>query len=270
VIDTYNAIFDQQAKHPFFSMGIGYPRPVSYGGKESEPVDGSRPLTLLTVAAENEEQLPMRVVRARLAQSIAIEIAGLLGDEVVRDAREIFVLTRTRRESQTVADALATWGIPAVLAVQEGLYETEEARQVRDLLRAIADPHDPAKRLRAWLTPFFALSLAELPAAAAGGDQPLIDRLLAWHATAESGDLGRLFARILDDSGVARRELFAGEAMRRLTNCSSCSRSTPRGPPARSATWRAAWPGWSRSWWFPSPRRGTRCAPRATAPRSRS
>ncbi len=134
------------------------------------------------------------------------------------DAREIFVLTRTRRESQSVADALAARGIPAVLAVQEGLYETDEARQVRDLLRAIADPHDPAKRLRAWLTPFFALSLAELPAAAAGADQPLVDRLLSWHAAAESGDLAGLFGRILDDSGLARRELFAGDAMRRLTN----------------------------------------------------
>src|SRR6185312_8445410 len=59
VIDTYNAIFDQQAKHPFFSTGLGYPHPVSYGGAESETVDRLRPLTLLTVAAENEEQLPM-------------------------------------------------------------------------------------------------------------------------------------------------------------------------------------------------------------------
>ena len=67
------------------------------------------------------------------------------------------MLTRTRKESEKVADELAARGIPAVLAVQEGLYETDEARQVRDLLRAIADPRDPAKRLRAWLTPFFGL-----------------------------------------------------------------------------------------------------------------
>jgi len=220
VIDTYNAIFDQQAPEPFFPNGggIGYHHPVSYGGTESETVDRVRPLTLLTVKADNEEQLPMRVVRARLAISIADEIRELRARSEVSDAREIFVLTRIRRESQSVADALAARGIPAVLAAQEGLYETEEARQVRDLLRAIADPHDPAKRLRAWLTPFFALSLAQLPAAAAGADQPLLDRLLAWHAAAESGDLPGLFGRILDESGVARRELFAGDAMRRLTN----------------------------------------------------
>jgi exodeoxyribonuclease V beta subunit len=218
VIDTYNAIFDQAARTPFFSTGIGYHQPVTYGGKESEPVERLRPLTLLTVKADDEEKLPMRVVRARLAKSIADEIAALRARSEVRDAREIFVLTRIRKESQAVAEALAARGIPAVLAAQEGLYETEEARQVRDLLRAIADPHDPAKRLRAWLTPFFALSLADLPAAATGADQPLVDRLLSWHAAAESGDLAGLFGRILDESGVARRELFAGEAMRRLTN----------------------------------------------------
>jgi exodeoxyribonuclease V beta subunit len=218
VIDTYNAIFDQRALEPFFSTGIRYDHPVKYGGNEGEPVERTRPLTLLTVIAEDEKTLPMRVVRARMAEKIAAEIDALRTRSEVRDAREIFVLTRTRKESQTVAEALAARRIPAVLATQEGLYETDEARQVRDLLRAIDDPHDPAKRLRAWLTPFFGLSLADLPDAAAGGDQPLIDRLLGWHAAVESGDLAGLFGRILDESGVARRELFAGESMRRLTN----------------------------------------------------
>jgi len=218
VIDTYNRIFDQTAAKPFFSTGIGYSNPVKYGGNESEPVDQARPLTLLRVQADDEKKLPMRVVRARLARAIADEIAELLARADVTSAREIFVLTRTRKESQTVADALATRGIPAVLAVQEGLYETDEARQVRDLLRAIADPRDPARRLRAWLTPFFGLALADLPDAVAGAEQPLVDRLLDWHAAAERGDLSDLFGRILDESGLARRELFAGDAMRRLTN----------------------------------------------------
>ena len=219
VIDTYNAIFDQKARQPFFSPGMAYDHPVKYGGNEGETVDRIRPLTLLRVQADDEEGLPMRVVRSCLARAIADEIADLLTPRGgVTDASEIFVLTRTRKESQKVAEALLARRIPAVLATQEGLYETDEARQVRDLLRAIADPHDPAKRLRAWLTPFFGLSAADLQAAAAGGDQPMIDRLLGWHAVAESGDLADLFSHLLDESGVARRELFAGDAMRRLTN----------------------------------------------------
>jgi exodeoxyribonuclease V beta subunit len=218
VIDTYNAIFDQKVGRPFFSTGMTYDHPVTYGGKESEPVDQTRPLTLLRVQADDEKKLPMRVVRERLACAIADEIKDLLAGADAPSAKEIFVLTRTRKESEKVAEKLGARGIPAVLAVQEGLYETDEARQVRDLLRAIADPRDPAKRLRAWLTPFFGLALGDLPAAVAGADQPLIDRLLAWHAAAESGDLADLFGRMLDENGLARRELFAGDARRRLTN----------------------------------------------------
>ena len=36
VIDTYNAIFDQKVPKPFFSAGMTYDHPVTYGGKESE------------------------------------------------------------------------------------------------------------------------------------------------------------------------------------------------------------------------------------------
>ena len=185
------------------------------------------------------------------------------------------MLTRTRKESQSVADALAARGIPAVLAAQEGLYETDEARQVRDLLRAIADPHDPAKRLRAWLTPFFALSLAELPAAAAGGDQPLrrsAARLARRRARAAISR--ELFGRILDESGrrparAVRRRGHAPADQLPAAVRAARRRRRARGAPARRRR-APARRRWSRSWSSPSPRRGTSCAPRAIATPSRS
>ena len=121
-----------------------------------------------------------------------------------RPASDIFVLTRTWVEAKAVAARARARGVsPPCIYNQEGLYASPEARQVRDLLRAVADPRDPAKRLRAWLTPFFGLSLADLPAAAgAEGDHPLFARLFAWHAAAAREPLGRLYARILDESGV--------------------------------------------------------------------
>ena len=130
------------------------------------------------------------------------------------------MLTRTRAEAEKVADEAARRGIPAVLLNQEGLYETDEARQVRDLLRAIADPRDPAKRLRAWLTPFFGLVAGDLPDAVRRA--PIIrsmDRLLAWHAVADERRFAGLFDRILDESGLgAPRALRRRQRMRRLTN----------------------------------------------------
>jgi exodeoxyribonuclease V beta subunit len=230
VVRAYNAILDQDDDPPFFTTGPIY-RPPVVAAREADARDhGTPPLALLRVTTDEDvKRLPMRAVRAALTRAIADEIAVLLRQSDAPPAREIFVLTRTRRESEDVARALAARGLPHVLYNQEGLYETDEARHVRDLLRAIADPHDPERRLRAYLTPFFGLSLADLPEAALpDGDRPtgtgpspfeaLYDRLLAWHAAAQSGELGRLYARILDDSGVIRRELFGGENARRLTN----------------------------------------------------
>ena len=218
VIDAYNAILDQSAAQPFFFGGVTYDAPVSPGRLGAD--EDAAPITLLRVTADEDvERLPMRAVRDGLARAIAEEGAALLAGDPKLQARDIFVLTRTWREAAAASVALAARGVPAVLYNQEGLYTAPEARQVRDLLRAVADPRDPAKRLRAWLTPFFGLTLADLPAAAAAeGDHPLHARLYAWHAAAAREPLGRLYGRILEESGVLLRELFLGESARRTVN----------------------------------------------------
>ncbi len=53
--------------------------------------------------------------------------------------------------------------MPFAFYKQEGLFQTDEAREVHDLLAAIVDPADADKRGRAWITPFFAVPLAALP-----------------------------------------------------------------------------------------------------------
>jgi exodeoxyribonuclease V beta subunit len=217
VIDAYNAILDAGADPPFFSHGPTY-RPVAAG--RAGDTGGGPPITLLRVTADEAiTRLPMRAVREALARAIGDEIAALLRAPDAPPAREVFVLTRTWREAAAVEAALTARGVPAVIFNQENLHRSPEAAHVRDLLRAVADPRDPAKRLRAWLTPFFGLSLGDLPAAAAAGaDHPLHARLYAWHAAAARQPLGRLYPRILDESGVLLRELFLGESARRLVN----------------------------------------------------
>ena len=175
-------------------------------------------MRLLRVVAEDESKLPMRLVRGAFVAAMADEIAAQREAPDAAPARETFVLTRTRRESEAISAALAARGVPHVLYNQEGLYETEEARHLRDLLSAVADPHDPAKRLRAWLSPFFGLRLADLPTAMTGNAEGLLDRLFEWHSLAETTDLGRLLGRILEETGYVRRELFLRDSLRRLTN----------------------------------------------------
>ena len=168
----------------------------------------------------------MRAVREGLAQAVADEIADLLagaeplpGAEPLR-ASEIFVLTRTWVEAKAVAGALAARGVPAVLYNQEGLYATPEARQVRDLLRAIADPHDPGQAPAR-------LADAVLRALAGGspGGRRRRGRSAALRSSARLARGRRRASRSAASSRASstraassRRELFLGESARRLTN----------------------------------------------------
>ncbi len=220
VIEAYNAILDAAAEPPYFSHGPIY-RPVAAGRPDAEAAaPAAPPITLLRVTADEEvTKLPMRAVREALARAIGDEIVALLRGPEPPPAREIFVLTRTWREAEAIEQALTSRGVAAIIFNQENLHRSREAAHVRDLLGAVAEPRDPAKRLRAWLTPFFGLSVADLPAAAAAGaDHPLHERLYAWHAAAARQPLARVFPRILEESGVLLRELFLGESARRLVN----------------------------------------------------
>ena len=152
------------------------------------------------------------------------------------------------------------------------LRDRRGARGPRSAARA-AIHTTPANACAPWLTPFFALPITELPAAAAGLDQPLRDRLSAWHAAAQSHDLADLFGRILADSGVVRRELAAGDSLRRLTNYQQLfemlAAEAGRAAPA-SGSWRAGCGAVARLIAAAPAKRGTSNASRAIATRSRS
>jgi exodeoxyribonuclease V beta subunit len=220
VIEAYNAILDPDAGEPFFRERDLYRQPVTPA--EGAVAPPAVPVVLMAVRpAPGAEvaKLPLRQVRRALTGAIAQEIEALRAGPSPPALREIFVLTRLNAEAQQVAAGLREAGIAHVLYNQEGLYATDEARHVRDLLAAVDDPRDVERRLRAWLTPFFGLSLADLPACVGlPAGHPLEERLAAWHALAEARDFPRLFDRIVDDSGVACRELGRGGSARRLTN----------------------------------------------------
>jgi exodeoxyribonuclease V beta subunit len=133
--------------------------------------------------------------------------------------RDIFVLTRTTRESREIGEVLRAAQIPFAFFKQERLFETVEAREVLDLLRAIVDPDDRTARARAFITPFFGLSLTDLAACEdLGAADALLRLLYEWKALAAAGDFEALFARIVDDSGVVCRELCLRQSERALTN----------------------------------------------------
>jgi exodeoxyribonuclease V beta subunit len=233
LIRAYNLILDQRASLPFFDgEHITYDAPVRPGRHLSaRNTDGtpSAPVHVLEVVPK-EESLGIDELRRGLARQIAREASLLLsnehglrfgnpGSEKWVTPGDVFVLTATNRDAQQVAVELRNAGVPFAFYKQEGLFQTAEALAVRDLLAAIDNPADPARRGRAWISPFFSVPLSVLPDLAEIPDwHPLVQRLSAWKDLAERGRFETLFSRILDDSGVALRKLLLKDDERALTN----------------------------------------------------
>jgi len=214
MIGAYNRILEAD----FFSGAIGYPVPVKAGREDLRFTDvrGAELAPITLVPVELEKGVKSGLVKWRLARAMAREIADLLasgarlGDEPLEPG-DVFVLTRWNRDAVRMAEALREEGVPVALFKQEGLSQSPEAMDVLNLLKAVQDPSNRSARARAWLTPFFGLAMADLPAARdLAPDHPLRERLQEWHLLAADRRYPALFRGLAEDSGVTRRMLGAG------------------------------------------------------------
>jgi exodeoxyribonuclease V beta subunit len=217
-----NAIFADDAKRPIFDGPLRY-TPVTCGRPDRTLVDG-----------DGREVSPVHAMRVRLAYDSLTHVGAWIASEVQAIAhparpwrldgrplghRDIFVLTRTSREGRLVGAALRAGGVPHTFYKQDGLFQTDEAEAVVALLAAIDEPAHRARRLAAWLTPFFGLSLTEIDRARdLPASHPMVARLHAWKTIADDRDFDRLFEAIVHDSGFVRREIFFARGERATTN----------------------------------------------------
>ena len=134
-------------------------------------------------------------------------------------ANDIYVLARKNGEAHAVAAELGARGVPYSFYKLGDLFETDEVADLIDVLAAVVDPFDRVVRARAWLTPFFELGPIEVEAALdVPDDHPLVQRLRTWHDHGKRRDYRRLFAAVIEDSGVARRAALLPGDERPLTN----------------------------------------------------
>jgi exodeoxyribonuclease V beta subunit len=228
MVEALNEIFDQKAEHPFFDGSVKYERPLRAGRTDLSLAasDGAPAPPVVLLRAEGDD------ARRALALGIADEIRAILGEGDRRlsfgergkerpvRASEVFVLTRTHREAEEVASALDARGVAHAFYKKEGLFQSREAEEVRDLLAALEARDDRTKLARAWMTSFFGMTLGELEGDAhdVPGDHPLMRRLAEWRLLADERSYEALFTRLLEDSGVLRRALFASDGERKIEN----------------------------------------------------
>lgn len=233
MIAAINAILDQNANPALFSSTIKYQNPVSCGREDLSAKAAGKELTPITlIAAKREAKYKAAALRRMLACRIAATIKAIVNDPgsliTVTDGAkpgpavtygDIFILTNTNAEGIKLAEFLCAEGVPYAFYKREGLFQTDEARDVLDMLRAVAAPNNRSNRLKAWATPFFAVPMREL--AKLGEPEPsdpLMARLAKWHGLAKEGEFAELFDALLEESGLAARQLFGAPNLRELTN----------------------------------------------------
>ena len=227
LIEAVNTLLAPEGQ--FFHAPNAYPDVVTPGRPETRltgPGGDHPPLRLLEVPVTG----PVGRLRIRVAAGIAAVFRDLLDSGAVfhpgtsdparpLHAGDLMVLTYTGAESRLMAQALREAGLPSAFFKADGLFQTREALELKDLLGAILRPDDPDARGRALLTRFFDFSLAEAEACLdLPAGHPVLARLERWRELAFQRRYPGLFNALLEESGIVPRLLITEWGDRSLTN----------------------------------------------------
>ncbi len=234
LISALNRILDQRAAPAVFSGTIKYDTPVECGRPDLRASDNrGKPVIPVTLLGYRTGSSPSSVVKVRagIGRHIASEIHRLLFDPgsfvIVRDskparqieAKDIYILTRTGAEAVEIGGYLRERGVPFAFYKKDGLFQTAEAYDVLDILGAIEEPDSQSKRLKAWISPFFAVPYQELfDRGEVADSDALNEQLYEWKALADGERFDTLFDQLVHRSGLVSRELFLSNSERELTN----------------------------------------------------
>ncbi|MBI1753586.1 MAG: UvrD-helicase domain-containing protein [Acidobacteria bacterium] len=226
VIEAYNHILGGGTDGYFADPAL-YPRPVACGLERLQATVQERPIPPADVLVLDTAQGGQSLWR-RLARQLALRVRDLVASNIqfgepgrtrALGYGDVQILVGKASEGELMARALRAEGIPCAFYKQKGLFQTREAEEWLDALRAVADPRNPSAQLRAFLSAFFGYSLADLRSLASlREDHPALQRLLAWGALARQQRFGELLEAMQEESGLVRRLLLAEAGYRSLVN----------------------------------------------------
>ena len=227
VIDAYNHVLTGNGTDSFFGDPALYPKAVSCGRPNLTAKVTDQPIKPVDVLVLDTMEGGQRLWK-RLARQLALRIQGLIASgiafgepnkERVLGFGDVQVLVGKASEGELMAKALRAEGIPCAFYKQKGLFQTREAEEWLDALRAVSDPRNRSLQLRAFLTAFFGYDLEELRSLPTLSEEhPAIQRLLEWGSLAQQHRFGELLDAMQEESGLTRRLLLAETGYRSLVN----------------------------------------------------
>jgi exodeoxyribonuclease V beta subunit len=230
LVDAYDALFgDAQLGHP----GIVY-RQVRAAEPHLAPRLTSAPDAAAlrirvvhredpTVGTTTKGFAPADRVRAHIAEDLAGDVVALLDSGALIEGRaaspgDIAVLVRRNIDAETVRDALARAGVPAVLAGAGSVFDTRAADEWLRLLEALERPTSASRAGGAALTAFVGWSAHDVATASEDGREQLHGRLHRWAHVLRTRGVAALAESIMLSERVPERVLGLTDGERRLTD----------------------------------------------------
>lgn len=233
LIAALNALFGRNPR-AFMLPGLDY-REVVPGAKPRKPfIDGGghprSALQLWTLPpAPGGDTIMKAGAMDAAARACAAEIARLLApapdktvlhDGVPLAAHDIAVLVRSHAEGSRMRTALAALGVGSVELAQTSVFESQDAEELEQLLRAVLEPARQGLVRAALATQLLGLEAAALDAL--GGDEAAmlerITRFSEYRALWLARGIGPMLRELMAREHIPERMLPRSDGDRRLTN----------------------------------------------------
>ncbi|MDX1638148.1 MAG: exodeoxyribonuclease V subunit beta [Balneolaceae bacterium] len=233
LIKAVNSIFSR-LNNPFWVEDIRF-SPAKKGSLEISPfqVDGRHPRLLKFVSSRQTRQLndfPNKGESKQRAAALTAEsIARLLnrgsGGEASIGSRhvapgDIAVLVRKHEQAEMVREALEQRSIKSVQYSEKSVFETEEARFMELLLKAVAEPRNPPIVRAALSTPIFEHSAADLHRFQEEEESWIneLESFTRWNAIWQQKGFTPMFHKVLQDERIKQHIVTLEQGERKLTN----------------------------------------------------
>lgn len=233
LIEGVNTLFESREDSFVYAPSIEF-QPVLAANKKHAllTIDGQEavPLSLWSLPlGDNEKPLGKEVLRASICQAVSAEVAALLsaaregkaklGDEALQ-AGNIAILVRSNNEGENMRRALAQFGVDAVAAGRNRVFDTEEARGLELILEGVVHSHDRRRFRSALGSSILGLDYFAIAQIIDSSHESVLwqERFKSLKSLWQTKGFMAMFYVMLHELGVGLRMASGDLAERRLTN----------------------------------------------------
>lgn len=232
LIDAVNRLFSFR-DDPFILDKISY-SPIQPGKEEYECLlTADTPASPVIISTLNlpDDELPINKTTAenRSAEDTASRIQQLLeqarsGEATIGDnpikAADIAVLVRTHHQADSISNTLKQKGIKSVQYSQESVFNSNEARELQYVLKAVAEPSNEGRLKAALITNLMGYGAEELLGFEENEEQWIakMEQFRAWNASWQEKGVALMIRRMMSEENVSQKLIRLTDGERKLTN----------------------------------------------------